>query len=550
MDYRQHFNRRETPQSQPIPGETMVRNNAGGYAFQVDRWIQLERFLILGSEGGSYYVQQQPLTVENCQNVLECVQQDGSRVVKTIVEISQAGRAPKNDPALFVLAMCSGMGDENTRQAAFAALPQVARIGTHILQFAHFMEGFRGWGRAAKRGVGAWFLDRPVESLAYQHLKYAQRQGWSLRDLLRLTHPTPNSEEQNALFNYIVKGEVSPETEAVLPSQLLAARALAALPQGKVRQAVNLIAEHRLPREAVPNHLLNRPEVWQALLEQMPLTAMIRNLGKMTQVGLLAPLAETTKVVCERLSDEQYLRRARIHPINVLAALLTYQQGRGFRGGLSWSPVGQVVDALDAAFYGSFHNVEPSGKNILIGLDVSGSMGAARVNGMPFLTPRVAAAAMCLITARTEPNCHIMAFSDRFVDVTISPRQRLDDVIRATSGLPFGRTDCALPMLWALKNRAEVDAFQIYTDNETWYGKVHPVQALERYRRERRPTAKSIVCAMVATQFSIQKRKDRGWGTLYGGDPERVIDTNDPGSLEVAGLDSAAPAIVADFLRA
>ena len=42
-----------TPQTQAIPGT--VPNSAGGHAFPVDDWTRLDRFLVLGSEGGSYY---------------------------------------------------------------------------------------------------------------------------------------------------------------------------------------------------------------------------------------------------------------------------------------------------------------------------------------------------------------------------------------------------------------------------------------------------------------------------------------------------------------
>ena len=42
-----------TPQALPIPGA--VANSAGGHAVPVDDWARLDRFLILGSEGGSDY---------------------------------------------------------------------------------------------------------------------------------------------------------------------------------------------------------------------------------------------------------------------------------------------------------------------------------------------------------------------------------------------------------------------------------------------------------------------------------------------------------------
>ena len=101
------FNTRKTPQSAPIPGTSQVANSAGGFAFAVDDWTRLDRFLILGSEGGSYYATERTLTRDNAQAVLRCLQLDGRRVVDRIVDISDRGRAPKNDPALFALALAS-----------------------------------------------------------------------------------------------------------------------------------------------------------------------------------------------------------------------------------------------------------------------------------------------------------------------------------------------------------------------------------------------------------------------------------------------------------
>ena len=41
--------------------------------------------------------------------------------------------------------------------------------------------------------------------------------------------------------------------------------------------------------EAIPTQWLNELEVWDALLHDMPLTALVRNLGKMSAVGLVKP---------------------------------------------------------------------------------------------------------------------------------------------------------------------------------------------------------------------------------------------------------------------
>ena len=149
MDYGKYFNTRKTPQSQPLPNQ--VQNNAGGYSFQVDKWMLLDRFLILGTEGGSYYVGEEALTIENARAAYECIQEDGVRVVDRVVEISIQGRAAKNDPALYVLAMAAGTGNLATRRYALSYLSEVARTGTHLFTFVDYVQQFRGWGRALKK---------------------------------------------------------------------------------------------------------------------------------------------------------------------------------------------------------------------------------------------------------------------------------------------------------------------------------------------------------------------------------------------------------------
>ena len=152
------------PQRAPIRDSGQVRNSAGAYAWGVDDWTRLRRFLILGSEGGSFYASEWDLTRENAQALERCLGEDGPRTVAEIVRVSDEGRAPKNDVAVFALAMAAGLCDELTRRAALEALPRVCRIGTHLFQFATFVEGFRGWGRSLRRAVGAWYGDRSPET--------------------------------------------------------------------------------------------------------------------------------------------------------------------------------------------------------------------------------------------------------------------------------------------------------------------------------------------------------------------------------------------------
>jgi len=526
------FSTKTTPQSEPIPGTSQVANSAGGYAWQLDDWARLDRFLVLGCEGGTYYVGERELTIENATIVQRCIAADGIRTIDRIVAISEAGRAPKNDPAIFSLAMAAKLGDEPTRRAAYAALPKVCRIGTHLMHFAEFAQGFGGWGRGMRKAVGAWFNGKPAGDLAFQLAKYQARDGWSNRDLLRLAHPRAASPSHDRLFAWAVKGEL-PEGAIEDPACALIVAMTELNKMDDVLAGAKLIRERRIPRECVPTQWLKFPEVWDALLEAMPMTAMIRNLATMTRVGLVSSQSAAAKTIATALRDPLRLKKARVHPIAVLSALMTYKSGHGVRGSGTWEPVASIVDALDAAFYASFGIIEPTGKRMLLALDVSGSMASGTVAGVPNLTPRVASAAMALVTAATEREHTFVAFTSG-TDVTtlsISPRQRMDDVVKTVSDLPFGATDCSLPMIWAQKHRVDVDTFCVYTDNETWAGSVHPAQALRAYRDARGIPAKLVVVGMTSNGFSI-------------------ADPNDAGMIDVVGFDTSTPPVIADFARA
>src|SRR3990167_2621294 len=149
--YSKHFNVNATPQTEKIPFTDQVQNSAGGFVYEVDDWVRLDRFLILGTEGGSYYAGEREMTVKNAEALIRCMQSNGLSVVGRIVEISEAGRAPKNDPAIFALAMVAKKGDDKTRKAALEAMPRVCRTGTHLFQFVEAVQAFGGWGRGTKR---------------------------------------------------------------------------------------------------------------------------------------------------------------------------------------------------------------------------------------------------------------------------------------------------------------------------------------------------------------------------------------------------------------
>lgn len=513
---------RHTPATQPLPGRTdTVPNSGGGYAFQLDDWQRLHRFLILGTDGGTFYAGEQTLTAENADVAFRCLKEDGVRVVDHVRNLSLAGDAPKQDPLLFTLALACASPDAATQDAAFASVGAICRTATMLFKWNGYLEQLRGRGKRFNRAVQHWY-NGDVADVAFQAIKYRQREGWTHRDLLRLAKPKPATPSHDALFGWIAGTKPAPEGSIVEAFEEIQRDDTTSA------RAVELITANRLPWEAIPTRLHDDADVWRALLLHMGATAILRQLPRLARLGIIGAFGPVPPPIA-RLADVEVLRRARIHPVAVLNALVGYSSGQSQSGG-SHVVSPQVVGVLDEAFHASFGTIIPAGKRTLIALDVSASMTYEKLRRLPALTPRDATAAMAMATVRTEPECLVVGFSTSLTQLNIGRDTLLLDAVRAVSGLPFAGTDCSLPMRWARSaGIGDVETFITFTDNETNAG-VWPSQALREYRDWSGSPARSAVCAMTSTGFTIA-------------DPE------DPGMFDLVGFDAACPTLLGSFSR-
>jgi len=511
---------RATPQTEQADPR-QAQNNAGGYSFVLDDESRLDRFLVTGVDSGTYYVNAKDLAVDNAQVVMRLAKSDGEYLVRRVVEISTAGRAPKQNAGVFALAMASVLGNDATRSAAYRAIPDVCRTGTTLFMLAKYRKQFGGSSRGWRNAVGRWYLGKNADDLAYQVIKYRQREGWTHRDLLRKVRPNP-TDTHDARLRTVLRWAAGHEVD-VSGVPFLEGYVKANEPGANVAKAV---ADYGLPWEALPDEALGRTDVWNALLDRhMPLGALVRQLPRLTRLGLLPQMGGRTADVVAQITDGDRLRKSRIHPMRILLAHKTYEQGHSEQGSSTWTPTRQVIDALDSAFYAAYGNVKPTGKRTLLALDVSGSMGMFSVGP---ITCREASAAIALVTANVEPNCAIVGYSNTLVELDISPRQRLSDAVRKISSLPFQSTDCRLPFRVAKQEKWALDTVVSMTDNETWAGPQHMHQALADYRADSGIPARSIVLGMTATGFTVN-------------------DPADPLGMDIGGFDGSVPQLISDF---
>ena len=396
-------------------------------------------------------------------------------LIETIREVSTSGRAAKQESTLLALATAIVFARTPAdKTEALNAVNDCVRILTHMYMLIGYIKIFSkaghpslttatassakappavigsGIGRGIRRVFGEYFYSRTGVEIANLMTKYQNREGWSIKDVLTLIHIDPKRMKDDGgrlAIDYIFKPKeefeqilaaAPPTTEptktflsaiqeihniilhpaAASASSVAAAQAAT---QRELYRITDLINQVGLCREQLPSQLFKQRRVWETLLmskgangkgKGMPLTALIRNLGKLTtaEIGIIAPfstiaiqsLTRDTKHICDRITDPADIKRTRLHPYTILVAMMTYKKGHGDKGGMTWSPNTHIIEALDKAFKLAFQNITPTGKRIKIALDVSGSMSSNFCTGSPVVSCAVGSVAMMMMTLYVE----------------------------------------------------------------------------------------------------------------------------------------------------
>ena len=517
--------------------------------FPIDEWSRLLRFLIIGTEGGTYYVDEERIQTENLLNTAECLHEDGPRVVEITAQVAESRRAYKTTHALWVLALAMRSKNLETRRAAATNFLRVVRTGADLLNFAAIYlhggtgkearrhgEKLGGTGRLWRAAIRKFFFQDP-ERVAYQIAKYRERSGVSMADLLRLSHPKFGKDDQDrhAIARWILgkMGDLPPEAweqASRVQRQLLAYEAAKQASEGEL---IRLIEEHGLTWEMIPSEK-RTPRVWRALLPRMPAWAFVRNLGYLTSIGVLDD-PEAREIALRKIQD---LPRSPVHPLRIMLAALSYESGKGRRR--EWSPIREIVRGLNWAYRERLGRSQPIGKPFLLALDISGSMWGGETQAG--VLPIHAAAAFGLYVLWREPEAEVIG-----VDTSIHPLRGAGLLGRSMEDMTIhkfvdllekvgrGGTDLSLPFKHALDRVARGDppphAIVTFTDSETWAGHEHPFQVLRQLRSRTNVPVRAVNVAATATGYSL-------------------LEPDDPLAFQVVGFDAAVVDMVSEVIAA
>ncbi len=459
--------------SVPIP---TIRNRDGFPAYERPLEEQYLQTLLTNTLGNTYYATKEELLQESTRVHEDMLDADAEFAAKAMAFARNEGFM-RLQP-IYGLARLSA-----ANPSLFArAFPHVIKIPSDLSDFLTILRGQgRGeGGRAVKREV-AKFLNAVSE---YWTLKYNGRgRGYSIGDMIITSHAKAKDERQNRLFRYAMGKEGG---LGDLP-QLAAFEALKTAETDAER--IRWIAEGKLPHEIVTGAVKPTKAIWNAILEQMPIFALLRNLNTMDRAGVLD---ERYGYIKQQLTSADVLRRSKILPFRFLTAYNKIEK--------EW-----VRDVLRQSVELTFDNLPDLTGRTAIFLDVSGSMDGEYL--------RIGSVFALALFKKTEGHSLFWTFDTQVHDPKPS---RVDSILTQAERIhSIGGTDTGEPVRRLLRHPQTFDNIIIVTDEQQNTGSSF-CRELQIYRHKRNKSAAAFVIDLAPYNAAMVPPTDKQTHYIYG----------------------------------
>lgn len=443
-----------------------VLNREGAPSFRRSLEEQAVQVLTTGTLGDTFYASSRELGEEAVKVLTEMRDSDPEFLARALVFAREKGLM-KSVPTLGLAILSGGRG--RTKPLFDAVFNRVVRIPDDLRAFVALCKsgsipGVRGLGGMRRTAVRKW-LQGLSEYHAVKYGSSASREV-TLRDILRMSHPTPSSPALAERFGWLVKGVEGLGSDLDLNPQI---RALEALKRATSEQEqISLIREGRLPYEVVvPSVSSTTPAIWTELLRQAPFFNLLRNLVTFNRHGVFAE-DENVDLAISKFASESAVKRSKVLPFRFFDAYKAWNA----KSGVSDS---RISDALREALELSFANM-PSfgGRTVAIGPDTSGSMSWGSVSRDGSTRYIDIAGIFTGALLKQIGNRAVVLPFDTTVHLNhgLSPRDDLMVTVEKLVRFGGGGTAVGAPVQHLLRSQTKVDVFIGITDHEDWaYGR-------------------------------------------------------------------------------
>lgn len=445
-------------------------NEAGGVAYRLEARHALAQLAATGTFEDSFYGSAE-LQLEQMLHLIGQIEDD--RYLAKLSLYARKNMCMKDMPAALLVVL-AGRNPELMHQV-FDRVVDSGKVLCSVFQMVRSGR-FAGRDGAVRRGLSGsmqrafqrWLNEATVVKL----LNASIGKDPSLRDILRMARPTPKDNQRRALFGWLAGRDVerwAPAKESDLPQEV---QGLMAFRRAKSEQE-QLEAMDRLVgiRWDLLADSARGPKVWARIAETMGPQALRMNLNTLTRHGVFEQSSTSGKsmidVVAERIGDKLEVERSRQFPYQYFAAYLHSSE----------KAPKQIQQSLERAVEFACRNVPKLKAPLLIGLDVSGSMGSPvtgrrRIGSTSQMRCVDVAALIAAAILRSNPGSIVIPFDTQAYRADWGASTSIMKLAEKLARFGGGGTNCALPVEAALEwhGRNRFAGVVIVSDNESWVG--------------------------------------------------------------------------------
>lgn len=497
------------------------KNFDGFEAYSADIYNQYVQMCMTNTIGDTYYMSSQELFGKSNDIHKKMKDTDPVFMAKTLTYARNKGFM-RLQP-IIGLAYLSLLPDKSYFHSIFDKIIRTPGDLADFISVAGSLRKGKGLGRTIKRAVNKWFVSSGKNGLSEYHaIKYGggkETGKWSLQDIMKMTHPIPGNEKQSQLFKYVTTGESNDGLIQIDAFEKL--KKLAKDTDDFEKKVSELIDQGRLPYETVTGVVKPTKKIWEHLMQQMPVFALVRHLNALENADVFKT-EKNVRYVVEKLKDREIIRKSMMLPFRFSTAY------NAFNGNML------VKNALSKSLDLSLDNISVlPGKNAYF-LDVSGSMQGEFLEvgsllGVAALKKSPDSMFYCFSTELKDPQLN----PDDTVMTNIQKCKRtfgggtdigicidhlmgtLKDKIRKNYYNRFSNYDINFPEKQKTSDSIFVDNIIIITDEQQNSGSPI-VQRFREYRRKVNRNARLFIIDVTPYDGHVANAKEPGITFIYG----------------------------------
>ena len=425
-----------TPQISPT---ATGRNDAGGRAYVMDDRHALAQLAMTGTFNSTYYATAEQQT----ERILTLAKSVPAEFLAKLAVYARREGFMKDTPAVLLAVLLTR--DQSLFRKAFPLVidgPKMLRNFVQVIRSG--VAGRKSLGTVAKREIQAYLSKKSPLDL----FRGSVGQSPSLKDILALAHPRPDTRERNHFYRYIFGKEHILEA---LPEEVQAFEAFKKDPRG---------APPEVPFLFLAGIEGMSTEQWSEIAMRMSWQQLRQNLNALSKHGVFKD-ASVTRALAEKLSTPA----KDAMPYQLFSAYLATKGNNEVPS--------QIINALQDAADRSLDNVPRLEGEVVVTIDISGSMGTTLTGERKGATSTIrcidAAAVLASAIQRRNPDARIMPFNTSVREGRLNSRDSLMTNAATLAGLLGGGTDCGAVFEAMVYLKRTADTIIMISDNESWF---------------------------------------------------------------------------------